>query len=125
MDRAWECVNSPLCRHSLIDSLENIDYSLCTLEFEVRPGASARVSPTVKYSALLPLLQVRRELYYWVLEALGRFRPTVWEFSRLNITRTVLSKARVPVRSFGLGYPQVSGSAPFACLHCSARSSSS
>ncbi|CAM9154211.1 unnamed protein product, partial [Hapterophycus canaliculatus] len=52
--------------HCLIDSLEDIDYSICTLEFETR-----------------------RESYYWLLEALELYRPKVYEFARLNITRTV------------------------------------
>lgn len=58
--------------HCLVDSLEHIDYSLCTLEFEVR-----------------------RDSYYWLLEALDLWRPTVWEFSRLNLTHTVLSKRKI------------------------------
>ena len=58
--------------HPIIDSLERIDYSLCTLEFEVR-----------------------RDLYYWTLAALDLYRPHVYEFSRLNITRNVLSKRRI------------------------------
>lgn len=49
-----------------VDSLEDIDYSICTLEFETR-----------------------RESYYWLLEALELYRPNVYEFARLNITRTV------------------------------------
>jgi glutaminyl-tRNA synthetase len=69
---AWCVYPSYDFSHALIDSLEDIDYSLCTLEFEVR-----------------------RELYYWTLEALGRYRPYVWEFSRLNITRNVLSKRKI------------------------------
>lgn len=40
--------------HCIIDSLEHIDYSICTLEFETR-----------------------RESYYWVLEALDLYRPKV------------------------------------------------
>ena len=40
--------------HCIIDSLEHIDYSICTLEFETR-----------------------RESYYWVLEALNLYRPKV------------------------------------------------
>jgi len=36
------------------DSLEHIDYSICTLEFETR-----------------------RESYFWVLEALDLYRPKV------------------------------------------------
>eukprot|EP00759_Apiculatamorpha_spiralis_P020713 PhF_6_TR26048/c0_g1_i1/m.36677/K01886/QARS, glnS; glutaminyl-tRNA synthetase len=58
--------------HCIIDSLENIDYSLCTLEFEIR-----------------------RESYFWVLEALDLYRPFVWEFSRLNVTGTLLSKRKI------------------------------
>jgi glutaminyl-tRNA synthetase len=40
--------------HCIIDSLEHIDYSICTLEFETR-----------------------RESYFWVLQALGLYRPKV------------------------------------------------
>ena len=58
--------------HCISDSIENITHSLCTLEFEVR-----------------------RDLYYWVLEALDLYRPFVWEYSRLNITNNVLSKRRL------------------------------
>jgi glutaminyl-tRNA synthetase len=58
--------------HCIIDSLEHIDYSICTLEFETR-----------------------RESYFWVLEALDLYRPKVYEMSRLNISYTVLSKRRL------------------------------
>jgi glutaminyl-tRNA synthetase len=58
--------------HCLNDSLENITHSLCTLEFEVR-----------------------RDSYYWLLEALNLYRPFVWEYSRLNLTRNVLSKRKL------------------------------
>lgn len=58
--------------HCICDSLEHIDYSLCTLEFEVR-----------------------RDLYYWILEQLNLWRPHVWEFSRLNITYVQLSKRKI------------------------------
>lgn len=58
--------------HCLCDSIEDITHSCCTLEFESR-----------------------RESYYWLLEALDLYRPPVKEFSRLNITYTVLSKRRL------------------------------
>jgi len=58
--------------HAVIDSLEEIDFSLCTLEFEGR-----------------------RDQYYWVLEALGIWRPHVWEFARLEITHVQLSKRKI------------------------------
>mmetsp|Transcript_42703 Transcript_42703/g.133832 ORF Transcript_42703/g.133832 Transcript_42703/m.133832 type:complete len:425 (-) Transcript_42703:77-1351(-) len=58
--------------HCIIDSLEHIDYSICTLEFENR-----------------------RESYYWVLQALDLYRPNVYEMSRLNIEYTQLSKRKL------------------------------
>jgi len=58
--------------HCICDSLENITHSCCTLEFEVR-----------------------RELYYWTLEALEIYRPYIWEYSRLNLTHNVLSKRKL------------------------------
>lgn len=58
--------------HGICDSLEDIDYSICTLEFETR-----------------------REPYYWILWALDLYRPKVYEMSRLNIEYTVLSKRRL------------------------------
>ena len=59
-------------QHCLVDSLENIDYSLCTLEFETR-----------------------RESYYWLVDQLHLWRAYVWEFGRLNITNTVMSKRKL------------------------------
>lgn len=38
---------------------------------------------------------MRRDIYYWVLEQLDLYRPYVWEFSRLNITHTMLSKRKI------------------------------
>jgi glutaminyl-tRNA synthetase len=58
--------------HCINDSLENITHSLCTLEFEIR-----------------------RDSYYWLLEALDLYRPFVWEYSRLNISNFVMSKRRL------------------------------
>lgn len=58
--------------HSLSDSIEHITHSLCTLEFEIR-----------------------RELYYWSLSKLNLYRPYVWEYSRLNLSHTVLSKRKI------------------------------
>lgn len=58
--------------HCLCDSAENVTHSFCSLEFEIR-----------------------RELYYWILKELDLFRPMVWEYSRLNISNTVLSKRKL------------------------------
>ena len=58
--------------HCIVDSLENITHSLCTLEFETR-----------------------RASYYWLLDVLDMYKPLVWEYSRLNISHTVLSKRKL------------------------------
>ncbi|KAL3507020.1 hypothetical protein ACH5RR_032402 [Cinchona calisaya] len=58
--------------HCIVDSLENITHSLCTLEFETR-----------------------RASYYWLLDVLGLYLPYVWEYSRLNLTNTVMSKRKL------------------------------
>ncbi|CAH0486624.1 unnamed protein product [Peronospora farinosa] len=58
--------------HCIVDALEHIDYSICTLEFETR-----------------------RESYYWLLHELDLFKPNVYEFARLSMTYTVLSKRKL------------------------------
>mmetsp|Transcript_10955 Transcript_10955/g.20126 ORF Transcript_10955/g.20126 Transcript_10955/m.20126 type:complete len:794 (-) Transcript_10955:162-2543(-) len=58
--------------HCVIDSLEDITHSCCTMEFENR-----------------------RESYYWLLDELGIFKPNVWEYGRLNIESNVLSKRKL------------------------------
>ncbi|MDP6491500.1 MAG: glutamine--tRNA ligase/YqeY domain fusion protein [Kiritimatiellia bacterium] len=58
--------------HGLEDSIERVTHSLCTLEFEVH-----------------------RPLYDWLLEACEVYRPEQTEFSRLNLTYTVMSKRKL------------------------------
>ncbi len=60
--------------HGLSDYLEGITHSICTLEFEVH-----------------------RPLYDWILEALAlpRYLPHQYEFARLNVTHTVMSKRKL------------------------------
>ena len=60
--------------HGLSDYLEGITHSLCTLEFEVH-----------------------RPLYDWILESLDLPRPLPhqYEFARLNVTYTVMSKRKL------------------------------
>jgi glutaminyl-tRNA synthetase len=60
--------------HCLSDSIEKITHSICTLEFEVH-----------------------RPLYDWILENLpvARPRPHQFEFARLNLSYTVMSKRKL------------------------------
>ncbi|MRR54294.1 MAG: glutamine--tRNA ligase/YqeY domain fusion protein [Deltaproteobacteria bacterium] len=58
--------------HGQSDSIEGITHSICTLEF-----------------------QDHRPLYDWFLEALGIYAPRQYEFARLNLTYTVMSKRKL------------------------------
>jgi glutaminyl-tRNA synthetase len=58
--------------HGQSDSIENITHSICTLEFEDH-----------------------RPLYDWCLDTLGVAHPRQYEFARLNLTYTVLSKRKL------------------------------
>ncbi len=58
--------------HGQSDSLEQITHSICTLEFDVH-----------------------RPLYDWFIEALEIFPSHQYEFARLNLTYTMMSKRRL------------------------------
>jgi glutaminyl-tRNA synthetase len=58
--------------HGQSDSIEGVTHSICTLEFEDH-----------------------RPLYDWYLEQLGIYRPHQYEFDRLNLTYTLLSKRKL------------------------------
>ena len=58
--------------HGQSDSIENITHSICTLEFEVH-----------------------RPLYNWYIERLATFPSKQYEFARLNLTYTVMSKRKL------------------------------
>ena len=58
--------------HGQSDSIEGVTHSICTLEFEDH-----------------------RPLYDWCLDELGVFHPRQYEFARLNLTYTVLSKRKL------------------------------
>ena len=58
--------------HGLEDSIEGITHSICTLEFENH-----------------------RPLYDWFLDALDIYHPRQYEFARLNLTYTVMSKRKL------------------------------
>jgi glutaminyl-tRNA synthetase len=58
--------------HGQCDSIENITHSICTLEFDVH-----------------------RPLYDWFIEKLGIFPSHQYEFARLNLTYTIMSKRKL------------------------------
>ena len=58
--------------HGQCDSIERITHSICTLEFDVH-----------------------RPLYDWFIQALGIYPSHQYEFARLNLTYTMMSKRRL------------------------------
>lgn len=58
--------------HCIVDALENITHSMCTLEFEIR-----------------------RPSFYWLLDALDLYMPVVYEFARMSIDHNILSKRKL------------------------------
>uniref|UniRef100_A0A6A7FZU9 glutamine--tRNA ligase n=1 Tax=Hirondellea gigas TaxID=1518452 RepID=A0A6A7FZU9_9CRUS len=58
--------------HCLCDSIEQITHSLCTKEF-----------------------QTRRSSYYWLCNAVNIYCPVQWEYGRLNMHYTVVSKRKI------------------------------
>ncbi len=58
--------------HGQSDSIEKVTHSICTLEFATH-----------------------RELYNWLIEKLGIYPSRQYEFARLNITYTVMSKRKL------------------------------
>ena len=58
--------------HGQSDSIEGVTHSICTLEFEDH-----------------------RPLYDWFIEQLGIFSSRQYEFARLNLTHTIMSKRKM------------------------------
>ena len=78
---AWRIYPTYDFAHGQSDAIEGVTHSICTLEFEAH-----------------------RPLYDWLIERLPvPSRPRQYEFARLNLTHTVLSK-RVLLRLVNEGY---------------------
>ncbi|XP_031784893.1 bifunctional glutamate/proline--tRNA ligase [Nasonia vitripennis] len=56
----------------IVDAIENVTHTLRTTEYHDRD-----------------------DQFYWFIEALNLRRPYIWEYSRLNMTNTVLSKRKL------------------------------
>lgn len=56
----------------IVDAIEDVTHTLRTMEYHDRD-----------------------DQFYWFIEALGLRRPYIWEYSRLNMTNTVLSKRKL------------------------------
>lgn len=56
----------------IVDSLEGVTHALRTTEYHDRD-----------------------EQFYWIINALGLRKPHIWEYARLNLNNTVLSKRKL------------------------------
>jgi len=56
----------------IVDSIEGVTHCLRTMEYHDRD-----------------------DQFYWFIDALGLRKPYIWEYSRLNMTNTVLSKRKL------------------------------
>ncbi|KAM8894839.1 bifunctional glutamate/proline--tRNA ligase isoform 2-T2 [Spinachia spinachia] len=56
----------------IVDSLEDVTHALRTTEYHDRD-----------------------EQFYWIIDALGLRKPHIWEYARLNLNNTVLSKRKL------------------------------
>lgn len=56
----------------IVDAIENVTHTLRTMEYHDRD-----------------------DQFYWFIDALGLRKPYIWEYSRLNMTNTVLSKRKL------------------------------
>ncbi|XP_063706944.1 bifunctional glutamate/proline--tRNA ligase [Culicoides brevitarsis] len=56
----------------IVDAIENVTHTLRTMEYHDRD-----------------------DQFYWFIEALNLRKPYIWEYSRLNMTNTVLSKRKL------------------------------
>jgi len=83
--------------HGLSDAIEGITHSICTLEFENNRPLYNWCVDTLMEGLKQPELFSDNETIYNELAALPGFnkRPYQYEFARLNITGTVLSKRKL------------------------------
>ncbi|KAH1231116.1 Glutamine--tRNA ligase [Glycine max] len=72
MKQDMQSDNYNILPHTLMLETNGVSIQLCTLEFETR-----------------------RASYYWLLHALSIYQPYVWEYSRLNVSNTVMSKRKL------------------------------
>ncbi|KAG5307821.1 SYEP ligase, partial [Pseudoatta argentina] len=102
------CVRAKIDYQSTNGCMRDPTIYRCKLEPHPRTGNKYKVYPT--YDFACPIVDVienvthtlrtteyhdRDAQFYWIIEALGLRCPYIWEYSRLNMTHTVLSKRKL------------------------------
>ncbi|KAK4884370.1 hypothetical protein RN001_000641 [Aquatica leii] len=102
------CVRAKIDMQSLNGCMRDPTIYRCKNEPHPRTGTKYKVYPT--YDFACPIVDAIEDVthtlrtmeyhdrdaqFYWFIEALGLRRPYIWEYSRLSMTNTVLSKRKL------------------------------
>lgn len=102
------CVRAKIDMNSVNGCMRDPTIYRCKNEPHPRTGDKYKVYPT--YDFACPIVDSiegvthclrtteyhdRDEQFYWFIDALGLRKPYIWEYSRLNMTNTVLSKRKL------------------------------
>ncbi|XP_078001176.1 bifunctional glutamate/proline--tRNA ligase-like [Glandiceps talaboti] len=102
------CVRAKIDMNSDNGCMRDPTIFRCKNEIHVRTGDKYKAYPT--YDFACPIVDSiedvthalrtteyhdRDDQYYWFIETLGMRRPFIWEYSRLNLQNTVLSKRKL------------------------------
>uniref|UniRef100_T1IPR4 Uncharacterized protein n=1 Tax=Strigamia maritima TaxID=126957 RepID=T1IPR4_STRMM len=102
------CVRAKIDMQSANGCMRDPTIYRCKVEPHVKTGSKYKVYPT--YDFACPIVDSmegvthalrtteyhdRDDQYYWFLEQLQLKKPYIWEYSRLNMTNTVLSKRKL------------------------------
>ncbi|XP_058799801.1 bifunctional glutamate/proline--tRNA ligase isoform X2 [Phymastichus coffea] len=102
------CIRAKIDYQSANGCMRDPTIYRCKLEHHPRTGTKYKVYPT--YDFACPIVDAlenvthtlrtteyhdRDEQFYWFIEQLNLNRPYIWEYSRLNMTNTVLSKRKL------------------------------
>ncbi|XP_026314818.1 bifunctional glutamate/proline--tRNA ligase isoform X2 [Hyposmocoma kahamanoa] len=102
------CVRAKIDMQSANGCLRDPTIYRCKPEAHPRTGTQYKVYPTYDFAcpivdAIEGVTHVLRTMeyhdrdpqFYWFIEALGLRKPYIWEYSRLSMTNTVLSKRKL------------------------------
>ncbi|XP_046400406.1 bifunctional glutamate/proline--tRNA ligase isoform X2 [Ischnura elegans] len=102
------CVRAKIDMQSVNGCMRDPTIYRCKAEIHPRTGDKYKVYPT--YDFACPIVDSiegvthalrtmeyhdRDEQFYWFIDTLGLRKPYIWEYSRLNMTNTVLSKRKL------------------------------